>query len=375
MKVIIVVPTYNEKENIGRLLDSLPQILEERPQHDFKVLVVDGNSPDGTGDEVRKRKKDFDFVELLLEEKKAGIGAAYFQGFKHSIKEFSPDVLVEMDGDLQHDPKDILRLVDAIEAGADYAVGSRFIEGGGIPDDWEFYRKFLSVGGNIFSKIVLGIYNVNDFTSGFKASRVKGFVDKLDLDTVMSAGFAYKIDLLFKMHQLGAKIVEVPIVFRLRDGGKSKMEKSNFLDSLKVVLALRIQHNKSFFKFAAVGVVGLVVDTGLFNIFRIALPYGSSISAVFSGGVAMLTTFLLNNYWSFGDRKLEGANKKITGIVVYFVSSTVPIIVRSKIVEYFTAWFGDTFIISNTAFFIGIVFGLIWNFTVYSRIIWKNKEK
>jgi dolichol-phosphate mannosyltransferase len=375
MKVTVVVPTYNEKENIGRLLDVLAENFKKRSQHEFKILVVEGNSPDGTADEVKSKKDQYGFIELLMEKEKAGLGAAYVYGFKHALKHFSPDILVEMDADFQHDPNDVIRLVDAIEEGADYAIGSRFIKGGGIPDDWEFYRKFLSIGGNLFSKVVLGIFNVNDFTSGFKASRVKGFVDKLDLDSIMSSGFAYKIDLLFKMHQLGAKIKEVPIIFGLRNRGDSKMEKNNFMDSLKVVISLRADQHKSFMKFMVVGLIGLFVDTGFFNTFRLVLTVGSSVSALFSGGIAMLTTFLMNNYWSFGDRKLGSVQKKAVGIIIYFVSSSIPILVRSKIVQYFTVWFGDTLLISNIAFFIGIIFGLIWNFTVYSRIIWRNKEK
>jgi dolichol-phosphate mannosyltransferase len=177
------------------------------------------------------------------------------------------------------------------------------------------------------------------------------------------------------MHKLGAKIVEIPFKFGLRNRGTSKMEKDNAIESLRVVLSIRFNENASFFKFAIVGVAGLIVDTSLFNIFRLYSGAGSSMAAIISGGIAMLTTFLLNNYWSFGDRKLDSGQKKLIGIIIYFVSSSVPILVRSKIVALFTNWFGDTFIISNIAFFIGIIFGLVWNFFVYSRIIWRKNTK
>jgi dolichol-phosphate mannosyltransferase len=373
MKVVVVIPTYNESENIGRLIEILEQTFLKRTQHEFHILVVEGNSPDGTAEVVRKKMEKLQNVHLLMEKVKAGLGAAYVYGFKEAVKDFSPDVLVEMDADFQHDPADVVRLVDEIENGYDYVIGSRFTKGGSIPKEWALKRKFFSVGGNIFSKFVLGIFNVNDFTSGFKASRVKGFVDTIQLDSILSQGFAYKIDLLFKMHRQGARIKEVPIKFGLRDRGDSKMESNNAIDSLRVVVKLRYNESKSFFKFLIVGGVGFVVDSALFNIFRITL-LDSKTSAIASGLVAMIATFLLNNYWSFGERKLDGVNKKVTSFVVYIVSSFIPIIVRSKLVGFSTEMFGDTALISNAAFMIGIIFGLIWNFTVYSRIIWKGKK-
>jgi len=373
MKIVLVVPTYNESENIGRMIDVLEEVFKTDPHNEYRILVVEGNSPDGTADIVKNKMMQFTNVHLLMEQKKAGLGAAYIFGFKHAMENMDPDVLVEMDADFQHDPHDVVRLVAKIAEGNDYVIGSRFTSGGSIPKEWALYRKFLSIGGNLFSKVVLGIWNVNDFTSGFKASRVKGFAEKLNFDAVLTAGFAYKIDLLFKMQRLGAKIAEVPITFGLRDRGISKMERDNTIDSLKVVLMLRMYENKAFYKFVMVGFTGLFVDTTLFNIFRLLLM-PSHTAAIVSGFIAMMTTFTLNNFWSFNERKIETTSKKVTGFIIYVVSSYIPIQVRSMLVDYATGRFGDTFIVSNIAFFIGIVFGLVWNFTVYSKIIWKKKE-
>ncbi len=373
MKIVVVIPTYNEAENIGRMTDILQQEFLKRPGHEFHLLVVEGNSPDGTANVVREKMKNYPNVHLLMEKKKAGLGAAYVYGFKEAMNSMSADVIVEMDADFQHDPADVVRLVDEIDNGYDYVIGSRFTKGGSIPEEWALKRKFFSIGGNIFSKIVLGIFNVNDFTSGFKASRVKGFVDRLPLDEILSQGFAYKIDLLFKMHRLGAKIKEVPIKFGLRDRGDSKMEKNNLKDSLRVVIMLRLNENKNFVKFLVVGGLGFITDAGLFNIFNRGL-FTAGNSALASGLIAMIVTFLLNNYWSFSERKLEGTGKKLISLIVYIVSSFIPIVVRSQLVAYAVVWLGNTFIVSNTAFMIGIILGLIWNFTVYSKIIWKGKK-
>lgn len=373
MKIAIVIPTYNESENIARLIDVLGEEFAKDPKNTYKMLIVDGNSPDGTAKIIQEKASTRSYVKLLLEPAKRGLGAAYMFGFKDALENEHADVVVEMDADFQHDPKDITRFVAEIEKGADYVIGSRFIAGGSIPKDWALYRKALSVGGSLFSKLVLGIYTVNDFTSGYRATRVKGFLDTLDLTSVLSGGFAYKIDLLFKMYKLGAKIKEIPITFGLRDKGDSKMERNNFADSLRVVLTIRYNENKSFFKFVLVGFTGLFIDTLLFNVIRLT-PLGSKTAPIISGLIAMLATFALNNMWSFSDRKIASTKTRIISLVVYILSSLVPIMVRSKLVYIAVHYVADTFVVSNAAFFIGITFGLVWNFTIYSKIIWRKKD-
>jgi dolichol-phosphate mannosyltransferase len=373
MNIVVVMPTYNEVDNIKKIVPAIDKVLKKMKKHKSTLLVVDGNSTDGTQEAVSTLSKKYPFVKLLPEKKKSGLGGAYVYAFKHAMKNLKPDVLVEMDADFQHDPNDLPRVVAPIEEGYDYVIGSRFTKGGSIPKGWGFHRKFLSIGGNIFSKIVLGIFSVNDFTTGFKASRVKGFVDKLDLDGILSAGFAYKIDLLFKMHRLGAKIKEVPIAFGLRDGGDSKMERNNALDSLKVVISLRVNENKSFFKFVVVGFIGLFTDITLSNIFRILLPV-ASVAASIAAFLAMMVTFALNNFWSFSDKKVTGSKNLAALFVPYALVSVVPIIFRFWFVGFIVSRFGNTLISYNGAIFVSVVFGLIWNFTFYSKIIWGKKK-
>jgi dolichol-phosphate mannosyltransferase len=371
MNIVIVIPTYNEADNVSKMIYALESEFKAVPYHTWQILIVDDSSPDGTAQIVLAKAKEFPNVHLLLRKEKKGLGVAYANGFKYAMQNLNADVLVEMDADFQHEPKDVVRLVAELDNGYDYAIGSRFVKGGSIPKDWAVYRKLLSVGGNIFSKIVLGIFNVTDFTSGFKASRVKGFVDHMDLDAILSGGFAYKIDLLYRMHLLGAKIKEVPIKFGLRDKGDSKMQKNNAVDSLRVVLTLRLNHNKRFFRFLAVGVIGLVVDEGLFNLLRLTL-LDSRYATLVSGFTAMTATYLLNNFWSFKDTKLKGFTQRVLSVLAYYGSSYVPIIFRSFLISAAVSHFGDTFLISNVAQFIGIIIGLIWNFTVYSKLIWRK---
>jgi len=308
-----------------------------------------------------------------LETEKNGLGAAYTYGFKHAMKEMGAEVLVEMDADFQHDPNDVPRLIEALDSGADYVIGSRFIKGGSIPKDWALYRKFLSWGGNIFSKLVLGMFTVNDFTSGFKASRVKGFAENLDLDNVLSKGFAYKIDLLYKMHRLGAKIKEVPIAFGLREEGTSKMEGNNMFDSLKVVLMLRLGQLQRFLKFVVVSFIGLFTDLGLFNMLILLTGLSEEYASGVSGFIAMNVTFFLNNLWSFGDSKVTKMEDFLGKIPLYYLISYIPIIIRSLLIPFAIAKIADTWLVANLAFLVGVTFGIVWNFTFYSKIIWRQK--
>ena len=374
MKVVVVIPTYNERENIKLLIPALHEEYKNFPHHEIYTLIVDGNSPDGTGEEVQGFREKYPNTHLLREKKKAGLGAAYVYGFKHAMKEMGAEIVVEMDADFQHDPKDLTSMLKKFDEGYDYIIGSRYIKGGSVPKEWALYRKFLSLGGSWFSKIVLGIFNVNDFTTGFKISRVKGCLDKLDLDSINSSGFAYKIDLLYKMHRVGAKIVEVPIKFGLRDRGDSKMEKDNMTDSLRVVVLLRYEESKSFFKFLLVGLAGLFTDSGVFSLLRLTI-IGSSWASVISGFVGTVTTFSLNNVWSFKERKIESTQKMIKSFVVYFVSSYIPIIFRSWLINFSIGKYGSGALVEYTAFLVGIVVGLIWNYTVYSKLIWKKVSK
>lgn len=374
MKIVIVIPTYNEARNIGRLIDAIAEESEKISQHEVNVLVVDDNSPDGTSSVVEEKSRQYNFVRLLLRKEKGGIGSAYIHAFRFAMAELKADVLIEMDADLQHDPKDLVRLIREIENGYDYVIGSRFCKGGSIPRQWGLKRKIFSWGGNITSKIILGIQDVHDFTTGYKASRVRGFVDSINLDNVLSTTFSYKMDLLYKMHLAGAKIKEIPIQFGLRDEGKSKIESNALIESLRVVLTLRLRNKETqkFLKFCVVGVAGLITDAGLANIFRITV-LSSENAPLVSGFIAMMVTFLLNNTWSFNESEIKDIGSKLKYFIVYCLSSYIPIIFRAYLVGFSVGKFGNSFIVFNIAFFIGIVVGLVWNFFVYSKIIWRKK--
>ncbi len=373
MKIVIVMPTFNEAQNIERMINALEKVFKKINNHNVHLLIVDGNSPDGTANIVKNASKDKNWLHLLLETEKKGIGAAYFNGFDHAMKDMQADAVIEMDADFQHDPDEIPTLIAPLDEGYDYVIGSRFIKGGSIPKSWNIKRKFLSIGGSIFIKMVLGIFSINDFTSGYKASRVKGFVDQINFNEIKSVGFAYKVELLYRMYKMGAKIKEVPIQFGLRDRGNSKMESDNFMDTLKLVLFLRLNKNKEFVKFCIVGGTGFITDAGIFNILGLTSTSLRS-AALISGFTAMVVTFLLNNSWSFKTRKKSGLLDMLKSFPVYVLVSFIPIIFRSYIVSYSVILFGRNFWVYNSAFIIGVILGLVWNYFIYSKVLWRRNN-
>lgn len=240
-RVVIIVPTYNEKDNITKLVDAVTPIVSSN-KNEILLLVVDGNSPDGTADIVRKNQMSHSWIHLLVETKKEGLGIAYTKGMRYAMKELTADYLMEFDADFQHDPNDIPRLIAEIDNGYDYIVGSRYIPDGAIPKDWSFERKFISVVGNWIARTVLFLPSIHDVTGGFKLARVNKFMDRFDFETLLSKGFAYKIQLFFYMVRKGARVKEVPIKFGHRIRGESKIPRNESIETLRVIFILQYQY-------------------------------------------------------------------------------------------------------------------------------------
>ncbi len=239
MKIVVIIPTYNEEKAIGSLINVLEEEFLAIKGHYLSIVIVDGNSFDGTAGAVRVKMGECDNIYLITEKEKRGLGVAYIAGMNYAIRRLAADAIIEFDGDFQHDPKDIKRLIAELDNGYDYVIGSRYVPGGEVPKEWEWHRKFLSRFGSLFIKWILWL-PTNDNTSGLKLSRVKNFAEKLPLDEnkILSRRHAYKIHLLYEMIQLGARVKEIPIKFLERKSGSSKSSLEDILESLKVALIL-----------------------------------------------------------------------------------------------------------------------------------------
>jgi dolichol-phosphate mannosyltransferase len=226
MRTVVVLPTYNEADNIievlHRLRDAVP---------DAAIIVVDDSSPDGTANLVERAAASVGDVAVLRRPAKSGLGSAYRTGFAAGMED-GADVLVEMDSDLSHDPDDLPALLAAVEHGADLAIGSRYVPGGRIPN-WSWYRRMLSRWGNRYAAGVLGLA-VNDSTSGFRAYRATA-LKAIDLNRVTADGYGFQIEMTYRLVRRGGRVVEVPIAFVDRVRGASKMSNRIITEALALV--------------------------------------------------------------------------------------------------------------------------------------------
>jgi dolichol-phosphate mannosyltransferase len=234
---IIIIPTYNEKENIGAMIEkvfSLP--------NDFHILIIDDGSPDGTPDIVKQYQLKFS-GKLFIEERKGkqGLGTAYIHGFKWALKH-KYEYIFEMDADFSHNPDDLVRLYDAVKNNADVSVGSRYINGGGVVN-WPLERKLLSYGASLYVRLVT-LIPCKDSTAGFVCYRRK-VLETIDLDNIKFIGYAFQIEMKFNAWKHGFSIVEVPIIFKDRELGVSKMSIHIMREAVLGVLSIQC---KSFFK-------------------------------------------------------------------------------------------------------------------------------
>jgi len=214
----LILPTFDEAENIAQVVAAAREVLGQAVPGDHRILVVDDGSPDGTGEIADRLAAEHDDVEVLHRTIREGLGPAYLAGFARAL-DGGAQLILEMDSDFSHDPADLARLIAAI-ADADVALGSRYVAGGGVTD-WGHLRRFVSRGGSWYARIVLGL-EVRDLTGGFKCFR-REVLESIDLPTVRSRGYAFQVELTDRAIHAGFRVVELPIVFRDRRLGRSKM--------------------------------------------------------------------------------------------------------------------------------------------------------
>lgn len=226
MRPLVVIPTYNESENIERMLERIRECLPEAG-----VLVVDDGSPDGTAQLVKKVAAERDGVSILERASKSGLGSAYRAGFAWGL-ERGYDAFVEIDADFSHDPAALPSIVGPVSRGYDVSIGSRYVEGGSIPN-WAWHRHLLSRGGNIYASAMLGL-GVADSTAGYRCYSAD-ILRRFDLERIRAEGYGFQIEMTYRSKQHGARIIEVPISFVDREAGQSKMSSFIVVEALALV--------------------------------------------------------------------------------------------------------------------------------------------
>jgi dolichol-phosphate mannosyltransferase len=230
-----VLPTYNEADNLERLVE---EVLERLPDS-RRVLIVDDNSPDGTGEIADRLAARHDDVDVLHRERKEGLGPAYIAAFREALAG-GAQLIIEMDADFSHDPAYLPQLLRAIEP-ADLVIGSRYVPGGGVTD-WGRVRRFISRGGSAYARTALGV-DVRDMTGGFKCFR-REVLEAIDFEDVTSRGYAFQVEMTYRAIRAGFRVIEVPIVFRDRREGSSKMTKGIVAEAIWRVPAMRMKRRR-----------------------------------------------------------------------------------------------------------------------------------
>ena len=374
MKVVIIIPTYNEKGNIERLI----QILEEEifPQiknHSMNILIADDSSPDGTEAVVRELMKKWNNVDINVGEKH-GLGAAYVRAMTYAIDKMGADVMFEMDADLSHDPKKIPAFLEKIDQGYDFVIGTRYSQGGSIPSNWGLSRKMFSVFGNLLVRFILLKFSIHDWTGGFRAIKKEVFLkEKEELNAFR--GYTFQVSFLNKAVRDGFKIAEVPIAFTDRTLGKSKIAASEYIvDLLKYIITASIKEKLfgPFGKFLVVGGIGFVLQAVILRVLVESFNINPSISNLLGAVVAIFSNFNLNNLWTFRTEQFKGFGQYLWKMLNFYATSAIGVI----LIQTGIIFLGDN-LIGRKYYFLYFVFGtgvlLIYNFTVYRFIIWRKK--
>lgn len=369
MKTVVLLPTYNERDNIETILKGVASVWRGINHHELSLLVIDDNSPDGTADVVRKYQKSHPNV-FLITGKKEGLGSAILRGISYALDVLHAEIILQMDADLSHDPNSLPGFIQAMDEGADFAVGSRYIRGGSIPDNWGLHRKIYSVIGNAFVRFGLGYTTVHDWTGGYRAYK-REFAERFRREMTVYQGYLFQIAYLHKSMMSGARIVEVPIHFSDRRFGHSKIAPSQYIrDILRYVTRERLKQifTGSFGKFLVVGTIGFIINTLMLEV-MVRLGFhpvmGSGVGAEF----AIISNFLLNNSWTFGSRKAQGG-RAVVKFLQFNLTSFGAVIIQAG-----TVWIGTTLFgvfLYRWFYILGVGIGLIWNYTMYSKVIWKK---
>ncbi len=385
MKVFIVPATYNEKENIEQFITILEEeVFPKIKNHEMHILVADDNSPDGTGDIVKKLMKKYKNLGINQGPKK-GLGAAYVRAMGYAIEKEGADIVMSIDADLQHDPASIPSFLKKMEEGNyNIVIGTRYSQGGSIPKEWPFMRKLYSITASQLFRIITGKFYIHDWTGGFRAIKKEVFLKEKD-KVKMYTGYTFQVAFLYKSILDGFTVGEVPIHFGDRRLGDSKIAPLEYImNVLTYVIKERIHElvSGSFGKFLVVGGLGFVINFIILKVLSDSFHWDHSAANLVGAAVAIFSNYNLNNIWTFSHDKISGFGTYMWKMLQFYATSIFGVI----FIQTGTIFLGDRLIGEGVwhfivpiqyyyiYFFVGTALLLIWNFTIYSKFIWKNKK-
>ncbi len=350
-RISIIVPTYNERENIIELIERLESL-----NLNMEIIIVDDNSPDNTAEEAINLNEKYGNIKVLKRPGKLGLGSAIADG----IKIASGDYIAVMDADLQHPPEKIIELYNALENGNDLVIASRYTKGGNI-EGWSFYRKIISKGATLIAHLLLPeTKKIKDPLSGFfafKRSVIKDFKPS-------TRSYKVLLELLHYIRDDNIKIIEVPFTFGLRKRGESKLGINEMIRYLKLVLRL---NEYRIIKFMIVGASGILVNEGILYYLvenGLKIFYASPIAIEFS----IISNHMLNHLWTFKMRKAKKIGGYLSSLIKYHISVALGAVINYIILIMFTS-LGFHYLISNI---LGIILGFVSNYLFSEHIVWKT---
>lgn len=366
-KALIILPTHNEAGNIEKLIEEIFHQQKYLEKWQLEVLVNDSQSTDNTASIVKNLQKKYQGRLYLLQTKKEGLGKAYYQAFLYAKENIKPYVVFEMDADFSHNPKNISQMLEKIEKGADLVIGARYIKGGSIPKNWGLHRKIFSFFGNLIIRLGFMNLKIHDWTSGYRA--VKFWILNNSLEHIKKySGYVFQIALLDFAIKNNANIVEIPINFVDRKYGQSKIFFLQYIFSI----FLYILQFSSFVKFFIVGLIGFLVDFGVMYFFMNYLKISSSktwLAQIVAAEAAIVNNFLLNNFWSFQDKKLE--NNLFFGFLKFNLVSFGSILIQTIGMQMAVNLFGQqNWIISKVVIIIFII--IPYSYILYNKVVWRK---
>src|ERR1035437_8742756 len=353
MKAIVIIPTYNEKGNIERIIPVVEEVLREVKNYETGILIVDDSSPDGTGEIVKGLMKQYDNLRLLVGQKK-GLGAAYLRGMTYAINELGADVVFEMDADFFHDPKKIPGFLKKIDEGNDFVIGTRYSKGGSIPSNWGLHRKIMSIWGNLLIRTILMRFKIHDWTGGYRAITKEVFLKEKEKLAAFT-GYTFQVGFLLNAVHDGFKVAEVPFHATDRTMGKSKIPgMETIFKTLYFVITARIKELifGPFGKFLVVGGTGFVIQAVILRVLVEIFKFDPSIASLIGAAVAIFSNFNLNNFWTFKADKVHGIKEYLWKISNFYATSAIGVI----IIQTGIIFLGDT-LFGKQFYFLYFIFG------------------
>jgi len=377
MKVVVITPTYNEKLNIGSMIEAWLKIAKENPKYQFEIVDLDGNSPDGTGEITQKYAQQFKNVHLLSGPRR-GMGKELIGAYRYAMEKLKAEVIIPIDVDFQFDPFLAPKLLAKIDEGYDVVVASRKVPGGGT--NFTFFRKLTNfVSDTLLAYYWAGIKEVKDHAGLFKAMRVKGVLDKVDLDKIDVVGFAVNMRLIYELSKVTKKFYEVPAFFGKRRAGQettvglksSKWFVKYVFETVLQTTKIRLERSAQFFKFATVGFIGYIVNASTLYLFANVLGLVEWASWGLSTELAIISNFTWNNLWTFKAKKISGLGNILKKFLQFNGTSLGALLIQTVAGTIGTTIFGAQYRQLLLPFIV-LFLVLPYNYFMYTHVIWRK---